>query len=1129
MAGGPILSAAETDYPPFSIVDADGRAEGFAVELLRAALAAMDREVTFRTGTWADVRGWLERGEIQALPLVGRTPEREAIFDFTFPYMSLHGAIVVRQDNQDIHGLGDLRGRRVAVMKGDNAEEFLRRGDRAMEIFTTPSFEDALRELAEGGYDAVVTQRLVALRLIQETGLTNLRVLDKPVEGFRQDFCFAVRDGDRTTLALLNEGLAIVMADGTYRHLHAKWFAALQLPLHRRIVVGGDHDYPPFEFLDENGHPSGFATELTRAIARELDLDIEFRLGPWSETIKRLENGEIDVVQGMFYTHQRDLKFDFTQPYAANHYVSVVRKGELPPPVTADDLKGLRIVIQRDDVVQDFLQEKGYGDQISFAETQEDALRQLAEGRHDCAVVVRITALHLRNEFGWNHLDLGRRPIFESEYAYAVRDGQKALLAQFSEGLKIVEANGEYRRLYEKWLGVYQEPDLSLLTAVRRLLLVLIPLGLILLGSFLWSWSLRRQVARQTMALRQSEEFQRAMIACSPVALYSINLQGKVLTWNSSAERIYQWPAVEVIGGDLPIIPEERRDDFAAMMQEVLEGDGFSGREVVRKRKDGSLVRVSLSIAPVRDSRGRVIGVMGAAEDITERKKAEEALRHSEELLRDMGRVARIGGWEFDPATGRGSWTEETARIHDLDPAGEASLEIGLGVYHEKSRARIVQALEEAASSARPFDLELELITARGSRKWVRTIGKPVLQDNRVVMVRGSMQDITDRVRLEAQLLQAQKMESVGRLAGGVAHDYNNMLSVIIGYAEMALDKVPAGTPLHEDLREILNAGKRSAEITRQLLAFARKQTVNPRVLDLNATVEGMLKMLRRLLGEDLDLTWQPAAGLWPVKIDPTQVDQILANLCVNARDAIKGVGKVTLETGNVTFDENYCADHAGFTPGDFVLLAVSDNGRGMDSETLDMIFEPFFTTKEPGRGTGLGLATVYGIVKQNNGFINAYSEPGAGTTFKIYLPRHADGIAERKKDRAPAPGMGRGETILLVEDEPTILQMSRTMLERLGYRVLAANTAAAAMALAEENAGSIDLLITDVVMPEMNGRELAGRLEAFCPNLRVLFMSGYTANVIARHGVLDKGLFFIQKPFSREQLAANVRLVLDR
>jgi len=411
----------------------------------------------------------------------------------------------------------------------------------------------------------------------------------------------------------------------------------------------------------------------------------------------------------------------------------------------------------------------------------------------------------------------------------------------------------------------------------------------------------------------------------------------------------------------------------------------------------------------------------------------------------------------------------------------------------------------------------------------VRTIGKPVLQDNRVVMVRGSMQDITDRVRLEAQLLQAQKMESVGRLAGGVAHDYNNMLSVIIGYAEMALDKVPAGTPLHEDLREILNAGKRSAEITRQLLAFARKQTVNPRVLDLNATVEGMLKMLRRLLGEDLDLTWQPAAGLWPVKIDPTQVDQILANLCVNARDAIKGVGKVTLETGNVTFDENYCADHAGFTPGDFVLLAVSDNGRGMDSETLDMIFEPFFTTKEPGRGTGLGLATVYGIVKQNNGFINAYSEPGAGTTFKIYLPRHADGIAERKKDRAPAPGMGRGETILLVEDEPTILQMSRTMLERLGYRVLAANTAAAAMALAEENAGSIDLLITDVVMPEMNGRELAGRLEAFCPNLRVLFMSGYTANVIARHGVLDKGLFFIQKPFSREQLAANVRLVLDR
>ena len=263
----------------------------------------------------------------------------------------------------------------------------------------------------------------------------------------------------------------------------------------------------------------------------------------------------------------------------------------------------------------------------------------------------------------------------------------------------------------------------------------------------------------------------------------------------------------------------------------------------------------------------------------------------------------------------------------------------------------------------------------------------------------GTHIDITDRVNLQAQFVQAQKMESVGRLAGGVAHDYNNVLSVIIGYTEMAMDEVDPAGPLHANLEEVLTAANRATDITRQLLAFARKQTIAPKVLDLNETVEGMLKMLRRLIGEDIDLAWLPGASLWPVKMDPSQIDQILANLCVNARDAIAGVGKVTIETGTVVFDAAYCADHAGFVPGEFVMLAVSDNGCGMDKEMLDKIFEPFFTTKDVDKGTGLGLATVYGIVKQNNGFINVYSEPGKGTTIKIYLPRHEGKAVEIQEE----------------------------------------------------------------------------------------------------------------------------------
>jgi CheY-like chemotaxis protein len=333
---------------------------------------------------------------------------------------------------------------------------------------------------------------------------------------------------------------------------------------------------------------------------------------------------------------------------------------------------------------------------------------------------------------------------------------------------------------------------------------------------------------------------------------------------------------------------------------------------------------------------------------------------------------------------------------------------------------------------------------------------------------------------------------------------------------------------LYADLKEIQKAAQRSADITKQLLAFARKQTISPRQLDLNDTVESMLNMLRRLIGEDIDLFWKPATHLWSVKMDPTQIDQILANLCVNARDAIAGVGKVTIETGMKTFDPAYCAAHQGFIPGDFVMLAVSDNGCGMAKETLNNLFEPFFTTKDIGEGTGLGLATIYGIVKQNNGFINVYSEPGRGSTFRVYLSRlsadeDTDRIVPEKKAAA-----GGTETILLVEDEPSILRMTRMMIERKGYSVLSAATPTEAIDLAKTHADEIDLLMTDVVMPEMNGRDLAGLLTAIFPDIKLLFMSGYTANVIAHHGVLDDGVVFIQKPFSMKELAETLRRVLD-
>lgn len=385
-----------------------------------------------------------------------------------------------------------------------------------------------------------------------------------------------------------------------------------------------------------------------------------------------------------------------------------------------------------------------------------------------------------------------------------------------------------------------------------------------------------------------------------------------------------------------------------------------------------------------------------------------------------------------------------------------------------------------------------------------------------------------ERARLQAQLYQAQKMESVGQLAGGVAHDFNNMLSVILGYAQLALEKTEPSSSLHGNLQEILDAAQRSVNITRQLLAFARKQTIAPQVLDLNETVEGMLKMLRRLIGEDVTLDWLPAPKLWQVKIDPSQIDQILANLCVNARDAISGVGKIAIETNTATFEPEYCASHTGFLPGEFVILSISDDGCGMEKEILDKIFEPFFTTKEIGHGTGLGLSTVYGIVQQNNGFVNVYSDTGKGTTFKIYLPRHIGDACKSDFQSNGEIKRGRGETVLVVEDEAAILRLTSKILKDQGYTVLTANKPTEAIRLAHGHTTGIQLLLTDVIMPEMNGKDLAELLLTVHPGLKYLLMSGYTASVIASQGVLDEGIHFIQKPFSARDLAAKVRVALS-
>jgi signal transduction histidine kinase len=421
---------------------------------------------------------------------------------------------------------------------------------------------------------------------------------------------------------------------------------------------------------------------------------------------------------------------------------------------------------------------------------------------------------------------------------------------------------------------------------------------------------------------------------------------------------------------------------------------------------------------------------------------------------------------------------------------------------------------------------ELEGRRQDGKKLFLEATARTHVMRGRTVRIT-ALRDMTERRALESQFRQAQKMEAVGRLAGGVAHDFNNLLTVILSYTDMLIEGVSPRDPRTEDLGEIRKATVTAASLTRQLLAFSRQQVIEPRLINLNEIVESSEKMLRRLIGEDIEVQTTLSSAPLTVMIDPGQLEQVIMNLAVNARDAMPTGGKLTLETANVTLDAEHARDHWPVTPGKFAMLAMSDIGCGMDEQTRTLMFEPFFTTKAVGQGTGLGLATVYGIVKQSNGFIWVYSEPGKGTSFKIYFPlldQTPEQYAIREHSEAP---LGGTETILLAEDATAVRIAARQILERFGYTVLEAANGTDALSIAQ-NRGTIDLLLTDVVMPEMSGRELVDRFAKLRPNTRVLFMSGYTDDAIVRHGVLRAGAAYLQKPFSPETLARKVREVLD-
>jgi PAS domain S-box-containing protein len=640
------------------------------------------------------------------------------------------------------------------------------------------------------------------------------------------------------------------------------------------------------------------------------------------------------------------------------------------------------------------------------------------------------------------------------------------------------------------------------------------------------------EISRDLTESKESGARYRGLLEAAPDAMVVVDQGGKIVLLNVQAEKQFGYRRDELVGQQVKnIIPEgfaERliadalRSAADALAQQIGTGIELSGR-----RKDGTEFPIEIMLSPLESTEG--ILVTAAIRDISVRREADAALRRTSELLQASQSMAQVGGWEVDPVGNTMFWTDETYRIHDTSPAEYTpTLATAIQFYAPESIPIITAAVQEAVDHGTPFDLELELITAKDRRIWVHTKGTVTMAQGRTVKITGVFHDITEQRELETQLRQAQRLEVVGQLAGGIAHDFNNLLTAIRGYSELVRRNLGPKDRNRADLDQVVLASDRAVELTRQLLAFSRRQVLQPRIVDPGELVAGVAPMLRRLLGEHIELVTYAAPDLGRVKVDPSQFEQIIVNLAVNARDAMPEGGKLRIETANIELGIGYVASHPGVTPGAYVALIVSDNGSGMSEAVKTHIFEPFFTTKEPGKGTGMGLATVYGIAQQSGGSIYLYSEPGYGTSFKIYLPR-VDDVAGAAASPVPMAVTPTGsETILLVEDEEAVRAYAARILSEQGYIVLEAPGGAAALALVAAHPGPIDLLVTDVVMPGLQGHQLGKQLRDIRPGLRVLYVSGFTESSVVDQGVVGEGIAFLPKPYTVDALGRAVRLALD-
>jgi PAS domain S-box-containing protein len=687
----------------------------------------------------------------------------------------------------------------------------------------------------------------------------------------------------------------------------------------------------------------------------------------------------------------------------------------------------------------------------------------------------------------------------------------------------VARMRGEEQRLQN-------ERSAKLLTVTRQARVaawagILLALAAVSVAGAMISRALRQR-QRAEAALAASESHYRTVLNNVTDAVFVTDTVGRYLDVNPQGCELTGYSRAELLrltAADT-YLPEERRL-VAERIAAITAGRVLSyDRRMLRK--DGSVILIEVTAVLLPDGR-----ILTTFRDLSEQRKVENQNRESEQRFRELAENVREVFFSMDPATGRAQYVSpsyEELFGHSREHAYATPHAWTEGI-HPDDRDQTFAADRLAAESGVQADAVYRIVRPDGSTRWVRGRSSPVRNaKGEIIRVVGIAEDITDLKRTESQSLQSAKMEAVGRLAGGIAHDFNNLLTVIMSYGQLQIEEHASDDPRRPDLDQIVSAARRAADLTKQLLAFSRRQVLQPQVLDLSDLVMNLSRMLERVIGEDIDLKSNLTSRIGCVRADSGGIEQIIMNLVVNARDAMPSGGTVTIETANVEMSGADVGAQDPIAPGPYVLLAVSDTGEGLDEAIKGHLFEPFFTTKERGKGTGLGLSTVYGIVKQSGGYVVAESERGRGATFKVYLPRIAEPAEALPPKGAHTDIRGGSEIIMLVEDEAAVRQVTRTVLERRGYTVLEADRPESAIALADSLPHPPNLVVTDVILPGISGRQLAGLLEEKWPGLKVLYLSGYMDDAIARHGVLERGVALLEKPFTPDALALKVRQVLD-